>query len=53
MRSPRRPALERSGVSRVGARHGSCPGDDLFPGDDRVLGIEEVDSEAERYERSL
>lgn len=53
MGAPRRPALERSGVARVGAHNGSCPEDDLFPGDDRVLGIDEVDTEAEVYERSL
>jgi hypothetical protein len=50
MRAPRRPALERSGVARVGVAHGgSSPVDDLWPHE----AAEEIDVEAEVYERSL
>jgi hypothetical protein len=52
MRAPRRPALERAGVARVGTWEGSPAGDDLFPGVD-PRGIDEVDVEAERYEHSF
>jgi hypothetical protein len=50
MRTPRRPALERSGVVRVGAgRVGASAADDLWP---QETG-EDVDADAEVYERSL
>jgi hypothetical protein len=44
MRAPRRPALERSGVVRVGAARLDCTVDE--PAD-------EIDTEAELYEHSL
>lgn len=57
MRSPRRPLLERPGVVRVGAgsslEDDLAAGVDLFPGADPCLGLDDVDVEAERYERSL
>ncbi len=43
MHTPRRPALERSGVVRVGAARLDCLPDDL---------ADEIDAEAEVYERS-
>jgi hypothetical protein len=50
MHAPRRPALERAGVVRVGAgRVSSASGDDLWPQD----AGEEVGVEAELYEHSL
>jgi hypothetical protein len=50
MRVPRRPALERSGVVRVGTVHGgSSPVDDPWPQQTNA----EIDVEAEVYERSL
>jgi hypothetical protein len=57
MCSPRRPVLERPGVAQVGAgsslEDDLAAGVDLFPGVDPCLGLDEVDVEAERYERSL
>jgi hypothetical protein len=47
MHAPRRPALERAGVARVGAGHGE--GVDLAP--DEPAG--EIDAEAEVYERAV
>jgi hypothetical protein len=52
MRAPRRPALERAGVARVGTWEGSPAGDDPFPGVD-PRGNDEVDVEAEHYEHSF
>jgi hypothetical protein len=50
MHAPRRPALERAGVVRVGAgRVSSAPEDDLWPQD----AGEEVDADAEVYERAI
>jgi len=49
MRAPRRPALERSGVVRVGAVHGGSSPVDLWPHEE----AEEIDVEAEVYERSI
>jgi hypothetical protein len=50
MRAPRRPALERAGVMRVGVGGaGASAGEDLWP---REVG-EEIDAEAEIYERAL
>lgn len=54
-----RPSLGRPGVPRVGAAAHAvleddlAAGSDLFPGVDPVLGLDEVDVEAEVYERSL
>jgi hypothetical protein len=59
MRAPRRASLERSDVHRacVGAGYSVeddlATGIDLFPGADPYLGLDEVDVEAEVYERSL
>jgi hypothetical protein len=59
MRAPRRASLERSDVHRacVGANFSVeddlAGGIDLFPGADPHLGLDEVDVEAEVYERSL
>lgn len=59
MRSPRRPSLGRPDVPCVGAgarvalKDDLASGIDLFPGADPHLGLDEVDVEAERYERSL
>lgn len=53
------PALERPGVPRSSAKAHRPPKDDLaaavdlFPGGDPHLALDEVDAEAERYERSL
>jgi hypothetical protein len=44
MRAPRRPALERAGVVRVGAGRVDTSPDEL---------VDEVDAEAEVYERSM
>jgi hypothetical protein len=44
MRAPRRPALERAGVVRVGAARLDTSPDEL---------VDEVDAEAEVYERSM
>jgi hypothetical protein len=44
MRVPRRPALERAGVVRVGAGRLDTSPDEL---------VDEVDAEAERYERAI
>jgi hypothetical protein len=60
MRSPRRPSVLRwPGVpcvdagTRVAQENDLAAGVDLFPGVDPCLGLDEVDVEAERYERSL
>ena len=60
MRSPcARPSLGRPGTAPVGAGASAAleddlaAGIDLFPGADPVLGLDEVDVEAEVYERSL
>jgi hypothetical protein len=62
MHSPRRPLLERqSGARRKRARVHSSTGEessnglevDLFPEDGPTLAIDEVDMEAQRYERSI
>jgi hypothetical protein len=57
MRAPCRPALERPGIARVSASSSLeddlAAGVDLFPGVDPCLGLDEVDVEAECYERSL
>lgn len=51
MHAPRRPALERSGVVRVGAaRVDSFPGAD-FGSEDAA--VDEIDAEAEVYERAV
>jgi hypothetical protein len=47
MHAPRRPALERSGVVRVGAAHGESV--DLAPDEP----VDEIDAEAEVYERAV
>jgi hypothetical protein len=47
MHAPRRPALERSGVVRVGAAHGERV--DLAPDEP----VDEIDAEAEVYERAV
>ena len=47
MHAPRRPALERSGVVRVGAARGE--GVDLAPDES----VDEIDAEAEVYERAV
>ena len=44
MRAPRRPALERAGVVRVGAGRFDSSTDEM---------VDEIDAEAEVYERSL
>lgn len=44
MLAPRRPALERSGVVRVGASRLDCAPEEL---------VDEIDAEPEVYERSL
>jgi hypothetical protein len=50
MRAPRRPALERAGVVRVGAgRVDASAEDDLWPQD----AGEDVDADAEVYERAI
>jgi hypothetical protein len=59
MCSPRRPGLEHSPIARVSTGAGCsleddiAAGVDLFPGVDPCLELDEVDVEAERYERSL
>lgn len=59
MHAPRRPSLERPGLARISTSERSlleddlAAGVDLFPGADPCLGIDGVDVEAERYERSL